>query len=619
MSTPARIEPGPNASLDSVVIRFAGDSGDGMQLIGNQFTRTTALAGNDLATFPDFPAEIRAPAGTRAGVSGFQLQFANHDIFTPGDIADVLVAMNPAALVANLNRLKDGGLIIVNTDSFGKRDLKLANLEVSPLDDGTLDEYRVVQVGITKLTKETVEPLGLTTKEADRCKNFFALGMTYWLYSRNMEPTKQWVTGKFKGKFAEANIAALQAGWSFADTVEIFGGQPYMVPRADDFKEGEYRNIMGNAAMAVGLAAAANKADRLLFYGTYPITPASDILHALAPFKNYGVVTYQAEDEIAAVCASIGASWGGSIGVTGTSGPGVSLKAEAMGLANIIEVPLIVVNVQRGGPSTGLPTKTEQSDLMQALYGRNGDSPMPVLAPQTPADCFDVAVEAVRIAIKYMTPVMILSDGYIANGAEPWLLPDLDALPEMKPNFAKAEEGVEFQPYSRDEETLARPWAIPGTPGLEHRIGGLEKQHLTGHVSYDPANHQFMQELRQEKVRRIQADIPETEVFGDEGGVCVLGWGSTYGAIRTAVVGAREAGVKVGHVHLRWINPLPKDLGEVLKRFDKVLIPELNLGQLIKLIRAEYLIDAVPLAKVQGQPFQTNEIRDRIIEFSKEA
>ncbi|TNE87079.1 MAG: 2-oxoacid:acceptor oxidoreductase subunit alpha [Deltaproteobacteria bacterium] len=614
MSTTARIEPGPNASLDSVVIRFAGDSGDGMQLIGNQFTRTSALAGNDLATLPDFPAEIRAPAGTRAGVSGFQLQFANHDIFTPGDIADVLVAMNPAALVANLGRLKDGGLIIVNNDKFASRDLKLANLEQSPLEDGTVENYRVVEVGITKLTKDTVEPLGLTTKEADRCKNFFALGMMYWLYSRNMGPTEDWVRSKFKGKYADANLAALRAGWSYAETVEIFAGQPYMVPRADDFDAGEYRNIMGNAALAVGLAAAATKADRPLFYGTYPITPASDILHALAPFKNYGVVTYQAEDEIAAVCAAIGASWGGSIGVTGTSGPGIALKAEAMGLANIVELPLIVVNVQRGGPSTGLPTKTEQSDLLQVMYGRNGDSPMPILAPKTPADCFEVAIEAVKIAFKYMTPVVIMSDGYIANGAEPWKLPDLDTIPEMKPTFAKAVEGEEFQAYSRNPETLARPWAIPGTPGLEHRVGGLEKQHLTGHVSYDPPNHQFMQELRRDKVNKIRQDIPATEIHGDDSGLCVLTWGSTYGAARTAVNGARKQGKKVGHVHLRWLNPLPADLGDVLAKYDRVLVPELNLGQLVKLIRAEYLIDAQSLSKVQGQPFTTNEILSRILE-----
>ncbi len=601
-------------NVEQVVIRFAGDSGDGMQLLGTQFTKTTALAGNDIATFPDYPAEIRAPAGTREGVSGFQLQFAGHDIFTPGDETDVLVAMNPAALVTNLLTLKRNGLIIVNTDKFKRADLAKARLGSDPLEDGTIDDYRVVRAPISDLTKAAVKAHGLNTKQAERCKNFFALGMMYWLYSRDTAITEQWIEGKFKSPFKEANLSALHAGHAYAETVELFQAQ-YEVPVAE-FPSGKYRNITGNTAIAVGLATAANKADCTLFYGTYPITPATDILHALARFKNYGVVTYQAEDEIAAVCASIGASYGGAIGVTGTSGPGIALKGEAMGLAVIVELPLVIVNVQRGGPSTGLPTKTEQSDLLMAMYGRNGESPCIIIAPSSPSDCFDVAFEAVRLTTKYMVPVMVMSDGYIANGAEPWPIPEIDTLPDIRPSFRTEPEG--YQPYMRDPDTLARPWVKPGTPGLQHRVGGLEKQHLTGNVSYDPANHQLMCEARAAKVQRVQQEIPAIEVFGDDGGLLVLGWGSTFGAIRSGVETCRTEGHRVGHLHLRFINPLPADLGSVLARYDKVICPELNLGQLSKLIRAEFLIDVIGLNKIQGQPFLTREIAAGIRTHSQE-
>ncbi len=595
-------------TLRDVVIRFAGDSGDGMQLLGSQFTRTTALAGNDVATLPDFPAEIRAPAGTREGVSGFQLHFASLDIFTPGDETDVLVAMNPAALVTNLPALKKGGLVVVNIDKFKPGDLAKARLDTNPLEDGTLTDYRVVKAPISHLTREAVAPHGLNVKEAERCKNFFALGMMYWLYGRDMGPTEAWVRGKFKSPYAEANLAAMHAGHAYAETVELFQ-HAYEVPPAD-LPHGEYRNITGNSALAIGLATGANLAGLQLFYGTYPITPASDILHALAPFKNYGVTTFQAEDEIAAVCASLGASWGGALGVTGTSGPGLALKGEALGLGVMVELPLVCICVQRGGPSTGLPTKTEQADLLMAMYGRNGEAPMILLAPRSPADCFDTAIEAVRLTLKYMTPVMILSDGYIANGAEPWAVPDLADLEAPKATFRTDPEG--FQPYLRDPDTLARPWARPGTPGLEHRIGGLEKEHLTGNVSYDPANHQFMCETRAAKVQRVQQDIPPTEVYGADGGLLVLTWGSTFGAARAAVRRTRGEGIEVGHVHLRHLNPFPPDLGEILARYDRVLVPEMNLGQLQRRIRDEYLVDARGLHKIQGKPFLTSEIADAI-------
>ena len=599
-------------TIEQVVIRFAGDSGDGMQLLGSQFTQSTALIGNDLATLPDFPAEIRAPAGTREGVSGFQIHFAGHDIFTHGDETDVLVAMNPAALVKNLGSLKHDGIVVVNTDKFKRGDLAKARLDANPLEDGTLEPYRTVHAPITQLTKDAVSPHGLSTKEADRCKNFFALGMMYWLYSRSLDSTVNWMESKFRSPYKEANIAALRAGQHYAETIELFQ-TTYRVPKAK-FAPGRYKNITGNRALALGVAAAAQQSGLTAFYGTYPITPASDILHHLAAFKNHGVATYQAEDEIAAVCAAIGASWGGQLGVTGTSGPGVALKGEAMGLAVIAELPLLILAVQRGGPSTGLPTKTEQSDLMQVMYGRNGEAPMPVIAPQSPSDCFEAVLEAAKITMNYMVPVVVLSDGYIANGAEPWAIPDASTLPDLTPTFATDAEG--FQPYARDDRTLARPWARPGTPGLEHRIGGLEKQHLTGNVSYDPENHQHMCELRAEKVRRIQQELGPTEVYGDDHGLLVLSWGSTYGACRAAVESARESGVTVGHVHLRWLNPFPADLAQLLAQYDKVLVPELNLGQLSRLIRAEFLVDAIPLSKIQGQPFLAREVRKGIDAFA---
>ena len=590
--------------LEQVVIRFAGDSGDGMQLVGTQFTRSSALFGNDVATLPDFPAEIRAPAGTQEGVSGFQLQIAGRDIHTPGDEVDALIAMNPAALAKNLLALRKGGILIVNVDKFKAGDLAKARLEENPLEDGSLTEYRLVEAPITTLTREAVQPVGLNTKEADRCKNFFALGIMYWVYGRSPDATLEYLDKKFKSPYKEANKAALASGHAFAHTVELFQ-TPYEIPVAE-FPEGDYRNITGNAALAIGLATAANKAGRTLFYGSYPITPATDILHSLAPFKNFGVATFQAEDEIAAVCSAIGASYGGNIGVTGTSGPGIALKSEAIGLAVITELPLIVIDVQRGGPSTGLPTKTEQSDLLQTMYGRNGEAPCVVISASSPSDCFEVAVEAVRIALTSMVPVVLLSDGYIANGAEPWALPDIDAIPDIV--VPELPAPGEFQPYLRDPVTLARPWAVPGTPGLEHRIGGLEKADGSGNVSYDPANHQRMCEIRAEKVRRVADRLPPTELEGADRGLLVLGWGSTWGAIRLATQECRDKGIEVAHAHLRYINPLPKDLGEILARYDKVLIPEMNLGQLRKLIRDEYLVDAIGLNKVQGLPFLTREI-----------
>jgi 2-oxoglutarate ferredoxin oxidoreductase subunit alpha len=602
----------PNSSttpLEQVVIRFAGDSGDGMQVVGSQFTRTTALAGNDLSTFPDFPAEIRAPAGTREGVSGFQIQFSSHEIHTPGDEADVLVALNPAALVTNLKAVKRAGLVIVNQDKFDDIGLQKARLTTNPLTDGTLDGFRVIEAPIGKLTWDAVAPFGLKTKESDRCKNFFALGLVYWLYGRDTAPTEAWVRAKFKAPYTDANLAALRAGIHFAETAEL-AQNPFTVAAAP-LPQGKYRNITGNAGLALGLAAAAVKSGKMLFYGSYPITPASDILHNLAGLKHFGVATFQAEDEIAAICAAIGASYGGNIGVTGTSGPGIALKSEAMGLAVMTELPLIIVDVQRAGPSTGLPTKTEQSDLMQVMFGRNGEAPLAVLSCSRPSDAFETALEAVRIAVKYMTPVVILSDGYIANGAEPWLLPDIEAIPPIVVTHPTEPEG--FLPYTRDASTLARPWAIPGTPGLEHRIGGLEKAENAGSVSYDPANHERMCEIRRDKILAIRQDIPPTEVHGDDDGTLVLGWGSTHGAIRTVVDGLRANGHRIAHVHLRHIHPFPGDLGDIMGRYDHVLVPELNLGQLVQLLRAEYLVPAISLPKIQGQPFKTSELRERIL------
>jgi len=600
-------------TLDDVVIRFAGDSGDGMQLTGTQFTNTSAIAGNDLSTFPDFPAEIRAPAGTLAGVSGFQLHFSSNTIHTPGDAPGVLIAMNPAALKANIDDLRPGGMVIVNTDKFTDRDLDKAEYPENPLKNRSLEGYQVVEVQLSTLTKGAVSDLGLKTKEADRCKNFFALGMTYWLFNRDMSVTQSWIKKKFKAPFDQANLKALEAGYSYADTIELFHSS-YHVPPAQ-LVPGVYRNITGNAALALGLVAAGSLSGKPIFQGAYPITPASDLLHQLAKYKDFGVVTFQAEDEIAAVSASIGAAFGGSIAVTSSSGPGIALKGEAIGLALITELPLVIVNIQRGGPSTGLPTKTEQSDLNISMFGRHGEAPLPVLAAKTPSDCFWTALEAVRIAIKYQIPVMLLSDGYLANGAEPWRLPEIDALPKIPVSYAEANQ-VNFTPYGRDPETLARQWAIPGTPGLEHRIGGLEKEEGTGNVSYNPQNHAYMCEMREEKVRRIGADVPDVEVHGDLDGVLVVSWGGTYGAVHTAVEAARGEGHRVGHIHLRWLNPFPSNLDSVLKSYSKVLVAELNLGQLARVIRGEFLVDVISFGKIQGQPFKVSELLAQITQLS---
>lgn len=601
--------------LDEVVIRFAGDSGDGMQLTGNQFTNTSALLGNDLATFPDYPAEIRAPQGTLFGVSGFQVRLASRDIFTPGDQPDVLVAMNPAALKTNVGDLKPGGLLLVNTGNFGVKDLEKAGYSESPLLDPTLGEkYQLIELDLNEATIQAVEGLGLSNKEALRCKNLLALGLLYWVYNRPLSTTEEWLEGKFGKKpgILEANLRALRAGHMIAENSELFGHQ-YEVEAAK-LPSGTYRNIMGNAALAMGLVAASNIAKKSIFYGSYPITPASDILHALARYKNYGVITFQAEDEIASICSAIGASYTGSIGITGTSGPGLALKGEALGLAVMTELPLVVINVQRGGPSTGLPTKTEQADLMQAIYGRNGEAPIPVIAPKTSSDCFWAALEAVHMALTYMTPVLLLSDGYLGNGAEPFRIPDLSELPKIP--VSHPTDAETFQPYTRDPETLARPWAIPGTPGLEHRIGGLEKENITGNVNYEPENHEEMVKLREAKVNGIAKSYAPTEVLGDRTGkLCVLGWGSTYGAIRGAVDRARAQGLSVSQVHVRNVFPLPNDLGEILAGFDQVLMPELNRGQFSRLVRAEYLIDVISHPKVQGKPFSTTELLVKIEEL----
>jgi 2-oxoglutarate ferredoxin oxidoreductase subunit alpha len=598
--------------IDEVVIRFAGDSGDGMQLTGTQFSNTSALLGNDLSTLPDFPAEIRAPAGTLPGVSAFQVRIADYDIHTPGDAPDVLVAMNPAALKKEIKDLKPNGIVIVNTDEFNERNFAKANITVNPLEDGSLAKYRVFQAALTTMTRRTLEGSGLDTKSMDRCKNMFALGMCYWLFSRPLDNTVEWLKRQFakKPNLAEANIAVLKAGWSFCDITELFHDR-YEVPPAH-MEPGLYRNITGNMALAMGLIAASRRSGLPLFLGAYPITPASDVLHELSRYKNFGVTTFQAEDEIAAVCSAIGASFGGALGVTVSSGPGIALKAEAMNLAVMTELPLVVCDIQRGGPSTGLPTKTEQADLLQVMFGRNGESPVPILSASSPKDCFEVAMEAVRIATHYMVPVVLLSDGYIANGSEPWKLPNVEDLPDLRIDFRTDPEG--FQPYERDPGTLARPWAIPGTPGLEHRIGGLEKENVTGNVSYDPVNHENMVHLRAEKVARIAREIPDLQVFGDPDGgdLLVLGWGSTSGAVTGAVNSARRRGLSVSRAHLRHLNPFPSNLGDVLARFDRVLVPEMNLGQLALLLRARYLKDVVTLSKVQGKPFSRQEILDKI-------
>ena len=603
-------------TVEKVVIFFAGDSGDGIQLTGSQFTNTAALYGNDLSTFPDFPAEIRAPQGTLAGVSGFQISFGSTEIFTPGDECDVLVVMNVAALKANLKRLKKGGAIIVNTDGFDKRNLRLAGFEdgENPLSDNSLSDYRVSEMNVTKLTRECLVDISLGIKEKDRCKNMFVLGFVYWMYNRTLEHTIEFLTQKFKSKpeVLEANIKVLKAGYNFADTCEISSSRFEVKPAK--MSSGTYRNIMGNQATAMGLIAASQQSGLELFYGSYPITPASDILHELAKHKNFGVKSFQAEDEIAAVSAAIGASFGGALGVTATSGPGIALKGEAIGLAFMLELPLVIVNVQRGGPSTGLPTKTEQADLLQAMYGRNGEAPIPVVSASTPSDCFEASLEACRIAIEHMTPVFFLSDGYIANGAEPWMFPQTKDLKGISVPMTKKTD--DYLPYKRDEK-LVREWAIPGMAGLEHRLGGLEKEAETGNVSYDSDNHEYMVKTRAEKVERIADFIPLQNVDSGEekGKVLVLAWGSTYGAVKTAVKKLVADGFSVSHAHLRYINPLPKNLGELLSAFDKVLIPEINNGQLIKIIRDKYLIDAIPFNKIKGTPFEAREIKNRIIEL----
>jgi 2-oxoglutarate ferredoxin oxidoreductase subunit alpha len=613
MSTTSAGNKSPSVKvLDQVVIRFAGDSGDGMQITGSQFTNTSALAGNDLATFPDYPAEIRAPAGTLPGVSGFQVRFSSYDIHSPGDSPDVLIAMNPAALRVNLKDLLPNTIVIVNTGNFGKLDLKKAQYDYNPLESSDLDGFRVVQVDLNKLTRVALAETKLDSKEQLRCKNFFALGMTYWIFSRDPGPTTKWLRSKFAKKpdIAEANVLALMAGINYCDITGVFQ-ERYEVPPATDLPPGTYRNVMGNQATGLGLVAAAKLANLPLFLGSYPITPASDILHQLSSYKNYGVVTFQAEDEIAAIASAIGAAYVGNLAITTTSGPGLALKAEALGLAVMTELPLVVIDVQRGGPSTGLPTKTEQADLMQAMYGRNSECPCVVIAAQSPGDCFYAALEACRIALEHMVPVVLLTDGYIANGSEPWLLPEIEDLQKINVQFHTNPEG--FLPYSRDPKTLARPWAIPGTPGLEHRIGGLEKQDQTGNVSYDPENHERMCKLRAEKVERVADRFGPQEVKGAQSGeLLIISWGGTYVGIAGPISRASKAGKSVGWVHLRHLNPLPKDLGDIIKRFNKIIVPELNLGQLKKIIRSEYHVDAVGMNKVQGRPFTTSEIEEMI-------
>ncbi|MGI9458342.1 MAG: 2-oxoacid:acceptor oxidoreductase subunit alpha [Aeoliella sp.] len=610
----------PTQQIDDATVRFCGDSGDGMQLAGTQFTNTSALAGNDVATFPDFPAEIRAPRGTKAGVSGFQIHFSSKEIFTPGDTVDALVAMNPAALVTNLSDLRDGGILICNEGSFDKKGLEQAGYAANPLENGSLEEkYKLHSVNMTKVTRLAVEGLGLSQKEADRCRNFFAMGLVFWLYDRSLDPTLRFIDAKFgrRPEVAQANVAALKAGYNYGETVEAMHTQ-YQVGKAK-LSPGTYRNIMGNTALAWGMVTAAQLSGRRLFMGAYPITPASDILHELAKHKNFDVLTFQAEDEIAAVTAAIGAAFAGEMAVTASSGPGIALKGEALGLAVMTELPMIVVNVQRGGPSTGLPTKTEQADLMQALHGRNGECPMPIIAAAGPADCFDAVQEAWRIAVEYMTPVFLLTDGYIANGSEPWRIPEMSSLRKTQVKFAAPlANGDEFLPYERNEK-LARPWARPGTPTLMHRVGGLEKQDGTGNVSYDPVNHQHMVDTRARKVANIAADLPLQEIDGpagsnpeDGGDLLVLSWGGPYGACATAVHTAQSAGKSVSHCHLRYLNPFPKNFEEILRSFDNVLVPELNSGQLLSVIRAEFLIDAVGLNKVQGKPFSVGEIVEKI-------
>ena len=619
----AEVSASDRKSLDSVVIRFAGDSGDGMQLTGTQFTQSTALMGNDLATFPDFPAEIRAPAGTTFGVSAFQINFASYDIQTPGDEPDVLVAMNPAALRVHLRDVPKGGTIVINTDAFTSRNITRAGYKENPLEDGTLDNYVVISVEMNKLTNAAVSDCGVTSKEATRAKNFWALGLMCWMYDRDRQPTVDWVNQRF-GKIpniASANIAALNAGHAYGETVELPSGTgAYIVPKAQ-VRPGTYRAVTGTEALAWGLVTGANKAGLPLFLGSYPITPASALLHALTNLRQYGVTTFQAEDEIAAVCSAIGASYAGSIGVTSSSGPGIALKTEAIGLALVAELPLVIVNSQRGGPSTGLPTKTEQSDLNQAVFGRNADTPLPVVASATAGDCFGTAIEAVRLAVKYMTPVILLTDGYLANAAEPWEIPDVDEIPEFKVEFRTDPEG--FHPYLRDEETLARNWAIPGTPALMHRIGGIEKDYDTGHISYDSANHHRMTKVRAAKIDGIAKTLPEQTVASgpDRGRLAVVGWGSTHGAISQAVQRCLADGQQVSHIHIRHIWPLPPNLGKLLSGFDKIMVPEMNNGQLVNLLKGQYLMEMDSITQISGQPFKVStlerEIRQRLEESAQ--
>ena len=597
--------------VDRVTIRFAGNSGDGSQLAGQQFTNTAAIFGNDVSTVPDNPAEIRAPAGSLAGVSSFQVSFSSHEIYTPGDNPDVLVAMNPAALKTNLPDVPKGSLIIINADEFTEANFRKAAYEADPREDGTLGGYRLIQVPITSMNARALKESGLPQRQVDRSKNLFALGVMFWLYERSLEPTLKWIDGKFakNPQVAEANKTTLKAGFYFGETAELFA-EHYRVPKSNP-KPGKYRSITGNEATALGFLAASQLLKTPLFYASYPITPASDILIELAKYKSFGVKTMQSEDELSAIGAAIGASFGGALGLTGTSGPGLALKSEAIGLAVMTELPVVIANVQRSGPSTGMPSKTEQGDLLQAMFGRNGESPLAIVAPATPAECFDMAIEAFRIATKFMVPTIFLSDGHLGSGSEPWRIPAVADLPKMEVQHPTDPEG--FEPYQRDAETLARPWAIPGTPGLEHRIGGLEKSDITGDVRYDAENHERMTHLRAEKVERIADDIPELEVDGESSGeLLVLGWGSTYGAIITAVYRAQAEGLSVSAAHLRYLNPFPKNLGDVLSKFERVLIPEMNMGQLLMLIRARYLVDAEGLNKVTGRPMKTADVAEKI-------
>jgi 2-oxoglutarate ferredoxin oxidoreductase subunit alpha len=598
----------PTEQVDRVAIRFCGDSGDGMQLTGTKFTESTALAGNDLATLPDFPAEIRAPIGTMAGVSGFQIHFASADIRTPADHPDVLVAFNPAALRANIDDVRPGGMVIVNSDAFTAKNIQRAGYDAEPL-AALRDRFRVVEIPVTTLTREAVKDLGLSSREGDRSKNFFALGLMFWLYNRPLEPTLRWLASRFKGDVLEANSRVLKAGHAFGETTELFPTS-FIVPQAK-IQPGTYRNITGNTALAWGVVAASVQMRHPVFLGAYPITPASDVLHEVARFRHFGIKTFQAEDEIAAISATVGAAFAGDLAVTTTSGPGMVLKQEALGLAVMTELPLVVVDIQRAGPSTGMPTKIEQTDLLLALHGRNGESPVPVLAACTPGDCFHTMLEAFHLAVKYMTPVVVLSDSYLANSAEPWLIPSVESLPRWP--ITHPTDPSDFHPYSRDPETLARPWAIPGTPDLEHRLGGLSKADITGNVSYDPKNNERMVELRAEKVARMANDIPPIETFGpDRGDLLLVGWGGTLGAITTAVEEAQREGKKVSSIHLRHLNPFPSNLGQVLGRFEKILVPELNSGQLTSLLRDRFLVPAELMSKIQGQPFKVEEIRARI-------